>query len=1244
MTIESLSGLELRALVAARAVTGIVDATVTVRRKRGPNAMASTPDPGPAVTGPPAHIDGLPLRWRSGAPRTLQAALARAAAEPGRGLTYLQTGQAPLCQTYEQLRSAAGRIAAGLRLDGLPAGAPVILQTSDNRSFLTAFWACVVGGFVPLPVAVPPSYTRDSMVVRRLRHAWEQLGHPLVLTDDHLQERVAGLRRLWDVDDVRTASVDRLGDTPHELHHPVATDDTALFLLTSGSTGAPKIVRHTHQTLCAFLETTAQAHGLGPDQVTLNWMPLDHVGGIVMSHLRDVGLGCEQVIAGVDDFLGDPLRWLDWAHEYRATSTWAPNFAFSLVNRALQESSPERQNWDLSTLRFIGNGGEAVVAATAHRFLQLLAPYGLPPDAIRPVWGMSETSSGVVFSTLSGTDSGHGVVTVDKHTLTGQVREIAPTQRGATTLVEVGVPVPGVSVRIVDEKRAVLPEGWVGRLEVRGATVMPGYHGNTEANAVSYADGWFSTGDLALVRGGRLIITGREKDTLVIRGANYLCFEIEAVVGEVEGVLPTYAAACAEPSAAEGTDQLVVFCAVAPGHLAVADAVAHRVSAHVAKHIGLRPGRVIAVDAAEFRKTPSGKVQRGEMLADLYSGRLAHRELPADENTGDPEAPWLYEPVWQPLPAVREVPAPGVHVVLAAQPVVAHLRSDVRLPAVIGVSPGTRWSNNGDDYTVRPGDSDDLAALLADVRRRHGPIAGIVHGWTASPAPVAVAENLRLSAYTLCALLAAVEKASATDVRVLVVSRGAYWVRPGDRVSPCIATLEGLVRTASAERACERIRLVDLPPAAPRRIAEMIVTELTCADEAEVVAVRDNMRLTCRIRPLDSGAPATPGSALPMYLLAGGAGGIGIELARSLAADSAAVLLVTGRNPDGERLLRERVTGPAVIEYHVADVTDPTVLGDLVADAERRHGRRLTAVHQLAGADVIDHWRQPLAHTLTRETPEELTRMLRPKVYGTLALAEILNDRPQTLLVLCSSVIGHFGAVSFGGYAAANSFLRGFADYWGRELGRPVRYVAWSQWRDTGMNRDGDASAATRRGFRDIPPAHGVALLQEIVSGSAGHVLAGLDDHNERLTSDLDPQAYPRLEVVVRFADDAARPVDPARLHAAVHDRLGDDRITVRVERRSTGGRATARTSEASLSGAGESDGLVAGVIEAWRSVLGQSDIGPGDDFFEVGGTSLDAARLIDKINSGMGIRLSTHDLYENPTAGDLSRHIESVR
>src|SRR4029434_3815578 len=151
-------------------------------------------------------------------------------------------------------------------------------------------------------------------------------------------------------------------------------------------------------------------------------------------------------------------------------------------------------------------------AKTARKFLQLLRRHGLPVDALRPAFGMSETCSGITWSA--------------GFTLENSTADMV--------FVELGRPIPGAAMRIVDERGQVVEELVVGRVQFQGPSVTSGYLNNPALNKEAFTeDGWFNTGDIGYMDNGCLVITGRDKDDIIINGVNYYSHEIEAVVEAV---------------------------------------------------------------------------------------------------------------------------------------------------------------------------------------------------------------------------------------------------------------------------------------------------------------------------------------------------------------------------------------------------------------------------------------------------------------------------------------------------------------------------------------------------------------------------------------------------------------------------------------------------------------------------------------------------------------------------------------
>ena len=410
--------LHLSDMLPAEWVQATQSSTIALERETDSEADDILP-----LSHKPAISDGGPLQWPEDATllTTLQDAAHQQAQTP---LVYITADGSTVTQTYRQLLQDAQRVLAGLRQLGLQPQDKVILQLDNNHDFITALWGCILGGFIPVPVSIPPRYDQPHSTLTKLHNTWQMLGEPLVLTSTELLPKLQDWAHRLSLGAFNLQPLGPLqACDPDPNLHPAQPEEIVLLLLTSGSTGMPKAVTHNHRSLLSRCHATTVVNGFTPKDISLNWFPLDHIVGLVMFHLRDVYLGCQQIHAPTDMVLQQPTLWLDWIDRYRVTVTWAPNFAFELINQCL-DSSDECQ-WDLSCLNVILNAGEAIMAKTTRTFLQRLSAYGLPPTVMYPSWGMSETASVVVLSqdfTLETTDD-------------------------EQKFVEVGLPYPGCALR-----------------------------------------------------------------------------------------------------------------------------------------------------------------------------------------------------------------------------------------------------------------------------------------------------------------------------------------------------------------------------------------------------------------------------------------------------------------------------------------------------------------------------------------------------------------------------------------------------------------------------------------------------------------------------------------------------------------------------------------------------------------------------------------------------------------------------
>ncbi|MFD5035178.1 AMP-binding protein [Streptomyces sp. NPDC058405] len=527
-------------------------------------------------------------------PPNLRSALEQAANEtPEHSVTSYRSDGRRVDFTYQQLAEAAHEVAGRLHAQGLQPGDLALLPVGEVDDFIRTFWGCVVAGVVPVPIA-------KAILVRdadRLAGILSLLDGCWTLAEDELHElaRIAledhppALSRLRNPNADETAS----GWTPPT----VRPDEQALMLLTSGSTGVPKGVPLTHRNVLSRTFAAAEEYELGSCDPLLNFLPMDHVTGLVMMHVAALCLGQPQVQVAPEIVLGDPLRWIDLLSEHKVVITFAPNFAFAEVNRAL---NTERGHgpWNLNDLRVIINAGEAVNTQTAGDFTSALEPHGLRLSAMVPTWGMSETTSGTTS-------------TFEFERWLAEGRETCP----------VGRPLPGMALRVVDHADEILLEGQVGHLQVRGPMVIDRYAGSPQITKDSFtSDGWFRTGDMGTLIDGQLALTGRSKEVVVINGNNVSCQEIEALVQRVPGVRHGYAAACLHRPRGAQTDGFVVIFAVADETEAML--VIAEVRRKLASEGGLSPVEVLVTEPDAIPRTNIGKVRRTELAAEYQEGTL----------------------------------------------------------------------------------------------------------------------------------------------------------------------------------------------------------------------------------------------------------------------------------------------------------------------------------------------------------------------------------------------------------------------------------------------------------------------------------------------------------------------------------------------------------------------------------------------------------------------------------------------
>jgi nonribosomal peptide synthetase DhbF len=1257
------------------------------------------PSPRPDDTPPPVSLvkrtrsrpmalaDGGRLVFPEGEPRTLSAALARAAAS-GKGISYLDDSGAWSEQSYAELEREALLITGGLARAGVRPGDRVVLQLTTLRAHFTAFWACLFGGVVPATVAIAPSYEVENAVVAKLFNAWRLLERPAILTSADLAPSLQGLKALFPMAGLAVHAIESLATgAPAESVHPSLPSDVAFLQLSSGSTGLPKAVQITHQGVVHHAQAVTQHNGYSPADVSLNWLAVDHVVAMLTCHLKDVYLGCAQIQLKTDLILADPLRLLDVMHERRVTHLFSPNFGFKLITSRL-EARPDAA-WDLRAVKRITNGGEQATLPVIRDFLRLTAPFGVTPEVMQPAFGMAESCTGITYNNHF--DLTASVHRVAKSSLRGVLELTFPDAPGSIPFIDLGPPIPGVKIRIVDADDCLVPQGVIGRMQIRSVSVTPGYVNHPEANLEAFThDGWLNSGDLGFLQGDRLTLTGREKETIIVRGANFYCHEIEDVVNTVPGVVPTFAAACASEDAEAGTEGVAIFFVSSDSALAERARVAAAIRARVTERLGVTPSHVIPLERDLFPKTTSGKLQRSDLARALSAGRYAALEREIDlhlENDRTVPA-WFHHKVWRRkaifAPAARS--RGGMTLIFLdalglGNRVTAALEADGR--RVITVTPGVAFeATTQDRYRIDPTQKEHYDQLL-DLITAAAPLESILHLTTYDGSPHDTSEEPHLW-QSLLLLTQALADQAPTDVedpdasqtfgtargsnplqrhepiRLLIVSSDAQPVLAADRVSLDKAPLFGILQTIPQELPQLSPAHLDLPSGDLELAVAAVLAEERAAQRDREVAYRDGHRLIHALESLDfTAAPVLPPpfETGGVYLLAGGLGGIGARLAEHLLSQHRARVLVLGRSSLADILASPRAIALHELEaaaarsggelvYESADVTDPLLVGDAARRAEQRWSRPLAGIVHLAGVFA--------ERRLTEETPASFAAALRPKLLGARALGSLLTSRPRCLFVAFSSVNSFFGGLSASAYAAASRALEHVIHELRRAGYARARALVWSAWDEIGLSRGYSMSEhSLARGFHAIPALKGQASILVALRRSEGSLFIGLDSSHPRILAHLSDAARAgrpihELTAAIVSTGDSAPPASSL----ALRDRFGAPlscavRPVADIPLQPDGTvdtRALLLLAEGSprpatdyVAPRGEAEAIIAGI---WRDALRVDRVGSDDNFFDLGGHSMLLAVVRDKLACAFDRDVPIVEMFRHPTVAALAAHL----
>lgn len=479
--------------------------------------------------------------------------------------------------TLGELWQRVSLLGQSLQQVGLGPGDRMALIGANSPAWVQAWLAALAVGAVVVPLN-PELRTADQVAL--IAHA----GADVVFIDQPEGKVRALHARIPDKQFVLARPIDGIrhvllpsGTEPASPLVASVGGDLACILYTSGTTGSPKGVMLSHDSLLQNALDVVDYLGLSEDDAALALLPFYYSFGnsILLTHL----LSGARLVFGASMMYPEQL--LELVAGQGVTGLYGVPGLFQML---LKKRLLSDRRWD--SLRFIAQAGGAMPAIVADDIER-----ALPGRSIFVMYGQTEATARISY-------------------LAPEFRRLCPDS--------VGWPMPDTCIQIRDEAQRLLPAGEVGQVWVRGPGVMLGYWRNSEATKQVLVNGWLNTGDMGeLDQRGFLYIRGRRTDMLKVSGQRLHPQEVEAVICELPGI---------EECAVDGMDDPVA--GQVPRAFVVAAADAGITERDVLRHCreqlaGWKIPRKIEMVPA-LPKTGSGKIQR-HRLAEIAGGH--HRKL-----------------------------------------------------------------------------------------------------------------------------------------------------------------------------------------------------------------------------------------------------------------------------------------------------------------------------------------------------------------------------------------------------------------------------------------------------------------------------------------------------------------------------------------------------------------------------------------------------------------------------------------
>ena len=528
--------------------------------------------------------------------------------------TFIVSAENEIIISAAEFKKNVEAILYNLQTFGIKPGDELLFQINDEIRFVETFWACILGKIIP----VPYTYLETGKEHYKLAGVWEGLTNPYLITDkksfDTFKDNLSS--EFFKKINKKTIIIENINyDTSNIKRQIPNENDIAFIQFSSGSTSEPKGVVVTHKNIIASINATIRAMRVTEKDIYLSWLPLTHSFGLIGTYLTPLIARCQFYIMPTKLFVTHPLLWLDRISNHKVTITASPNFGLKHVCRYVQHIN--KQNFDLSSLRIIIDGAEPVSAEVCEEFTNKMTNFNMKSNVVKPSYGLSEAT--LVVSTPEYCDSYTEVLVERKHVRIGQkIIEHEVHSNNSMKFVEVGRILDNIDSKIVDDEGKVLEEGFVGHLLLKGEAIFKEYYKNQKATEETKdLQGWLDTGDLGFFHNGNLVLTGREKDVIFIKGENFYAHDLENICNEIAEGDFSKTAICGEYDVHR--EKVICFVEYNQEKESFSE-IQNRIKRHVLSKVGIGITEVIPVK--EIPVTVSGKLKRYILLEQYRQGLL----------------------------------------------------------------------------------------------------------------------------------------------------------------------------------------------------------------------------------------------------------------------------------------------------------------------------------------------------------------------------------------------------------------------------------------------------------------------------------------------------------------------------------------------------------------------------------------------------------------------------------------------